>query len=187
MDDAQVTALQVLAGLDWTAIGAAVVAVLALVASVFSAVGAARAADTAGKAEARIVAAERDRAVRELNRSLAQIEVEAQLAQGLAEGCIRVRRELAIRAGAVGGSGEAVDRRRYEAALASLASLKEATFLPGQIDVADDEDLAARQCTADESLIRVRGIREELSQEVAELRRQTEVLALAPQPGWGGR
>lgn len=62
---------------DWTLIGAAVATFLALLANIFSALGAARSADVAVQAEKRISFAERSATKRELQRTAAQIDVQA--------------------------------------------------------------------------------------------------------------
>lgn len=71
--------MQLVLTLDWVSIGASIVAMLALGASVFSAIGAAKSADVARSAEQRIVASERNVAVRELMRTVAKVELETRL------------------------------------------------------------------------------------------------------------
>jgi hypothetical protein len=72
--------MQFVLTLDWVSIGASVVALLSLGASVFSAIGAARSADVARSAEARIGIGERTAALRELMRTTAKVKLEARMA-----------------------------------------------------------------------------------------------------------
>lgn len=71
--------MQLVLTLDWVSITASIVALLSLGASVFSAIGAAKSADVARSAEQRIVASERNVAVRELMRTAAMVELETYL------------------------------------------------------------------------------------------------------------
>lgn len=71
--------MQFVLTLDWVSIAASIVALLSLGGSIFSAIGAARSADVAISAEHRIVANERVAAVRELLRTAATVELEADL------------------------------------------------------------------------------------------------------------
>lgn len=72
--------MQFVLTLDWVSIGASVVALLSLGASVFSAIGAAKSADVARRAEERIGIGERTAALRELMRTTAKVELEARMA-----------------------------------------------------------------------------------------------------------
>jgi hypothetical protein len=72
--------MELFVSLDWVSIMAIVLSGAALAASVFSAIASARSADVALSAERRSLAAERGRAVRELIRTAANVELEARMA-----------------------------------------------------------------------------------------------------------
>lgn len=150
--------------MDWAAIGAAIAAFLALVANIFSALGAARSADLSARAEERARTGERHAAARELRRSLAIVEAEAQLTFALIEECEQYERSIALLTGGRGGSREKLlltkyeDRRREVEALKLLANRPESST--------GDEQVLRRQLQLDEALISARATKERTQREL---------------------
>jgi hypothetical protein len=163
--------------IDWAAAGAALVAVLALVASIFSAIAAARSADVAVAAESRRKVADRDQALREVRRTRAMIDTEAEVVRALIVECHTANQNLGRATStpppaSVTSRAEALQDRLQE--LESLVGI----FKVNQWLETTDEEIAARQIQFDDILIRTRGLKETIAREGEILRRERELTVL---------
>lgn len=142
---------------DWTVIGAAVAALLALIASIFSALGAARSADVAVKAERRIAASERKAAERELQRTAAKVEVEACVTLEVLAGAARTATSNAsfyASSMASAYAGVHVEIQQRADRVKALSSLGSDT---AHVLKASDEEITKIQLELDRTLIELSG------------------------------
>lgn len=145
---------------DWTVIGAAVAAVLALIASIFSALGASRSADVAVQAERRIAAGARKAAERELQRTAAKVEVEVCMTLEVLAGAARTATSNAtyyagLRASEYARENVVIQQRADRVKALSSLGLSTAHVLK-----ASDEEITKMQLDLDRTLIELTGEKE---------------------------
>jgi len=160
---------------DWSSIGAAVAALLALVGSVFSAIAAARSADVAVQAEKRTASAARLAAQRELSRSVAR-------ALALVDSTLLLLHRADMTAASNGSYYR--DQGKYGSTRAEISSRKAqvealASRLKsiGDVSAFSDDELASQQLESDRAEVNLGNEREWAAIRSGELKEANRALS----------